>query len=201
MCMPWKTNIVSPWAKVITALVSGSRWRVHSRPFPMGLCGEKHRFYGSWRLCLLCSQSSHPVPVLLGPLVRDQLNTDAALDALLTWKSKRVIQAMCCCVALEDFPPCFRLSDYKRTLTRDEDDDVAAERQRIYDGGSKTDILQIRDLSKVSSKLTLMYFHLHCQSDKKWQKAILILEIIYSILSENLAYFIIFIFSCKSLLL
>uniref|UniRef100_A0A669EAL6 P-type phospholipid transporter n=1 Tax=Oreochromis niloticus TaxID=8128 RepID=A0A669EAL6_ORENI len=32
---------------------------------------------------------------------------------------------------------------------QDEDDDVAAERQRIYDGGSKADILQIRDLSKV----------------------------------------------------
>ncbi|XP_068455300.1 retinal-specific phospholipid-transporting ATPase ABCA4-like isoform X1 [Clinocottus analis] len=40
------------------------------------------------------------------------------------------------------------LSDYKQTSVRDEDDDVAAERQRIYNGGSKTDILQIRDLSK-----------------------------------------------------
>uniref|UniRef100_A0A672JQI2 P-type phospholipid transporter n=1 Tax=Salarias fasciatus TaxID=181472 RepID=A0A672JQI2_SALFA len=40
------------------------------------------------------------------------------------------------------------LSDYRRTAVRDEDEDVAAERQRIYDGGSKTDILQIRDLSK-----------------------------------------------------
>ncbi|XP_075878067.1 retinal-specific phospholipid-transporting ATPase ABCA4-like [Nelusetta ayraudi] len=40
------------------------------------------------------------------------------------------------------------LSDYKRTSVQDEDNDVAAERQRIYDGGSKTDILQIRDLSK-----------------------------------------------------
>ncbi|KAM7379618.1 hypothetical protein PAMP_005160 [Pampus punctatissimus] len=40
------------------------------------------------------------------------------------------------------------LSDYKQTPIKDEDDDVAAERQRIYDGGSKSDILQIRDLSK-----------------------------------------------------
>ncbi|XP_039999718.1 retinal-specific phospholipid-transporting ATPase ABCA4-like [Xiphias gladius] len=40
------------------------------------------------------------------------------------------------------------LSDYKQTPTLDEDDDVAAERQRIYDGGSKTDILHIRDLCK-----------------------------------------------------
>ncbi|XP_036941074.1 retinal-specific phospholipid-transporting ATPase ABCA4-like [Acanthopagrus latus] len=40
------------------------------------------------------------------------------------------------------------LSDYKQTSRQDEDDDVAAERQRIYDGGSKTDILQIRDLAK-----------------------------------------------------
>jgi len=45
-----------------------------------------------------------------------------------------------------------RLSDYKQTPIKDEDDDVAAERQRIYDGGSKTDILQIRDLSKVKTK-------------------------------------------------
>uniref|UniRef100_A0AAQ4QIZ0 P-type phospholipid transporter n=1 Tax=Gasterosteus aculeatus aculeatus TaxID=481459 RepID=A0AAQ4QIZ0_GASAC len=42
----------------------------------------------------------------------------------------------------------YRLSDYKQTSVRDEDDDVAAERQRIYNGGNKTDILQIRDLSK-----------------------------------------------------
>ncbi|KAM6919010.1 retinal-specific phospholipid-transporting ATPase ABCA4-like [Xenentodon cancila] len=40
------------------------------------------------------------------------------------------------------------LSDYKHTPIKDEDDDVAAERKRIYDGGSKMDILQIRDLSK-----------------------------------------------------
>uniref|UniRef100_A0A8C4IQ72 P-type phospholipid transporter n=1 Tax=Dicentrarchus labrax TaxID=13489 RepID=A0A8C4IQ72_DICLA len=37
---------------------------------------------------------------------------------------------------------------YKQTSTQDEDDDVATERKRIYDGGSKTDILQIRNLSK-----------------------------------------------------
>lgn len=46
----------------------------------------------------------------------------------------------------------------------DEDNDVAAERQRIYDGGSKTDILQIRDLSKVKpnkhpSVLSLLNVH------------------------------------------
>ncbi|KAM6948363.1 retinal-specific phospholipid-transporting ATPase ABCA4 [Aplochiton taeniatus] len=40
------------------------------------------------------------------------------------------------------------LSDSKRPPVRDEDDDVAAERLRIYSGGSKRDILQIRDLSK-----------------------------------------------------
>ncbi|KAM7400259.1 hypothetical protein PAMA_004793 [Pampus argenteus] len=40
------------------------------------------------------------------------------------------------------------LSDYKQTPIKDEDDDVATERQRVYDGGSKSDILQIRDLSK-----------------------------------------------------
>ncbi|XP_030607370.1 retinal-specific phospholipid-transporting ATPase ABCA4-like [Archocentrus centrarchus] len=40
------------------------------------------------------------------------------------------------------------LSDYKQGPEQDEDDDVAEERRRIYDGGSKVDILQIRDLSK-----------------------------------------------------
>ncbi|XP_038573464.1 retinal-specific phospholipid-transporting ATPase ABCA4-like [Micropterus salmoides] len=40
------------------------------------------------------------------------------------------------------------LSDKNQTPIQDEDDDVAAERRRIYDGGSKTDILQLRDLSK-----------------------------------------------------
>ncbi|XP_056149332.1 retinal-specific phospholipid-transporting ATPase ABCA4 [Lampris incognitus] len=40
------------------------------------------------------------------------------------------------------------LSDVQRPPIKGEDDDVAAERQRIYEGGSKSDILQIRDLSK-----------------------------------------------------
>ncbi|XP_024118032.1 retinal-specific phospholipid-transporting ATPase ABCA4 [Oryzias melastigma] len=40
------------------------------------------------------------------------------------------------------------LSDHKQCPVQEEDDDVAAERKRIYDGGGKMDILQIRDLSK-----------------------------------------------------
>ncbi|XP_077412565.1 retinal-specific phospholipid-transporting ATPase ABCA4 isoform X2 [Vanacampus margaritifer] len=40
------------------------------------------------------------------------------------------------------------LSDGKRSPPTDEDDDVACERRRIYDGGSKSDILHIQDLSK-----------------------------------------------------
>ncbi|XP_054609148.1 retinal-specific phospholipid-transporting ATPase ABCA4-like isoform X2 [Dunckerocampus dactyliophorus] len=40
------------------------------------------------------------------------------------------------------------LSDAKRSPVEDDDDDVACERHRIYDGGSKSDILQIQDLSK-----------------------------------------------------
>ncbi|XP_071759857.2 retinal-specific phospholipid-transporting ATPase ABCA4 isoform X1 [Centroberyx gerrardi] len=40
------------------------------------------------------------------------------------------------------------LSDFRRSPVKDEDDDVAEERQRIYNGGNKSDILQIRDLSK-----------------------------------------------------
>ncbi|XP_076005482.1 retinal-specific phospholipid-transporting ATPase ABCA4-like isoform X1 [Genypterus blacodes] len=40
------------------------------------------------------------------------------------------------------------LSDNTPPSIKDEDDDVAEERQRIYEGGSKSDILLIRDLSK-----------------------------------------------------
>uniref|UniRef100_A0A3Q2CDC7 ATP-binding cassette, sub-family A (ABC1), member 4b n=1 Tax=Cyprinodon variegatus TaxID=28743 RepID=A0A3Q2CDC7_CYPVA len=40
------------------------------------------------------------------------------------------------------------LPDYKQSVVPDEDDDVAEERRRIYEGGSKKDILQIKDLSK-----------------------------------------------------
>uniref|UniRef100_A0A7N8XL60 ATP-binding cassette, sub-family A (ABC1), member 4b n=1 Tax=Mastacembelus armatus TaxID=205130 RepID=A0A7N8XL60_9TELE len=45
---------------------------------------------------------------------------------------------------------------YKQTPIQDEDDDVAAERQRIYDGGSKTEILHIRDLTKVRTCFGLL---------------------------------------------
>lgn len=55
----------------------------------------------------------------------------------------------------DDFLAPFRLSDKNQTPIQDEDDDVAAERRRIYDGGSKTDILQLRDLSKVKTT----FFH------------------------------------------
>lgn len=99
----------------------------------MGLCGEKRRFYGSGRLYLLYSQSSHPVSLLFEPLVREQTR-------LLAVHLCGNLQARLA----------FRLLDHKRTLVHDEDDDVAAERQRIYDGGCKTDILQIKDLSKVN---------------------------------------------------
>ncbi|XP_061652253.1 retinal-specific phospholipid-transporting ATPase ABCA4 isoform X3 [Phyllopteryx taeniolatus] len=43
---------------------------------------------------------------------------------------------------------CRSLSDAERSPGADEDDDVACERRRIYDGGSESDILHIRDLSK-----------------------------------------------------
>lgn len=43
------------------------------------------------------------------------------------------------------------MSDYKQTSVQDEDEDVAAERQKMYEGGRKTDVLQIRDLSKVNT--------------------------------------------------
>ncbi len=45
-----------------------------------------------------------------------------------------------------------RASDYGKSPVKDEDDDVAQERQRIYKGGNKNDILLIRDLSKVSDQ-------------------------------------------------
>uniref|UniRef100_A0A8B9HXY2 P-type phospholipid transporter n=1 Tax=Astyanax mexicanus TaxID=7994 RepID=A0A8B9HXY2_ASTMX len=41
------------------------------------------------------------------------------------------------------------LIQYRQISVNDEDDDVAQERQRVYSGGSKNDILHIRDLSKV----------------------------------------------------
>ncbi|XP_019712472.1 retinal-specific ATP-binding cassette transporter-like isoform X2 [Hippocampus comes] len=41
-----------------------------------------------------------------------------------------------------------RLSDVQRSPATDEDDDVACERRRIYEGGSKSDILHIQDLTK-----------------------------------------------------
>ncbi|XP_048020053.1 retinal-specific phospholipid-transporting ATPase ABCA4 isoform X1 [Megalobrama amblycephala] len=40
------------------------------------------------------------------------------------------------------------LSDHARRPVKDEDDDVAQERERIYKGGNKNDILLVRDLSK-----------------------------------------------------
>uniref|UniRef100_A0A672SH63 P-type phospholipid transporter n=1 Tax=Sinocyclocheilus grahami TaxID=75366 RepID=A0A672SH63_SINGR len=40
------------------------------------------------------------------------------------------------------------VSDYRKSPVKDEDDDVAQERERIYKGGNKNDILLIRDLSK-----------------------------------------------------
>lgn len=45
-----------------------------------------------------------------------------------------------------------RLTDAKRSPATDEDDDVACERRRIYEGGSKSDILRIQDLTKVISR-------------------------------------------------
>ena len=41
------------------------------------------------------------------------------------------------------------MSDGNRSQPKDDDEDVAAERQRIHSGGSRKDILQIRDLCKV----------------------------------------------------
>uniref|UniRef100_A0A8K9XBH7 P-type phospholipid transporter n=1 Tax=Oncorhynchus mykiss TaxID=8022 RepID=A0A8K9XBH7_ONCMY len=46
------------------------------------------------------------------------------------------------------------LSDFRGPPPKDEDEDVAAERERIYNGGNKSDILQIRDLCKTYSGKT-----------------------------------------------
>ncbi|XDV27110.1 hypothetical protein PO909_030696 [Leuciscus waleckii] len=40
------------------------------------------------------------------------------------------------------------VTDYVKSPVKDEDDDVAQERERIYKGGNKNDILLVRDLSK-----------------------------------------------------
>lgn len=45
------------------------------------------------------------------------------------------------------------MSDHVRSPVKDEDDDVAQERERIYKGGNKNDILLVRDLSKVSDQM------------------------------------------------
>lgn len=42
-----------------------------------------------------------------------------------------------------------RLSDFKGPIDIDEDDDVTQERERLYAGRSKNDILQMKDLCKV----------------------------------------------------
>lgn len=44
-----------------------------------------------------------------------------------------------------------RTSDIKGSPITNEDEDVACERQRIHGGGSKNDILLIRDLFKVKT--------------------------------------------------
>lgn len=133
----------------------------HSEPFPVGLCGKECRFHGSRRLRLFSSQHSDPVPLLLGSLVRGELNPHQSAyrqpDMVFTGNFPFCVgvhnSVQACFIrgsAFEKKKKTFlRLSDYKRTSVQDEDNDVAAERQRIYDGGSKTDILQIRDLSKV----------------------------------------------------
>ncbi|XP_029561835.1 retinal-specific ATP-binding cassette transporter [Salmo trutta] len=46
------------------------------------------------------------------------------------------------------------LSDFRGPPPKDEDEDVAVERERIYNGGNKSDILQIRDLCKTYSGKT-----------------------------------------------
>jgi len=52
-----------------------------------------------------------------------------------------------------------RATDYVKSPVKDEDDDVAQERERIYKGGNKNDILLVRDLSKVNDhKLPFLVF-------------------------------------------
>jgi len=55
------------------------------------------------------------------------------------------------------------MSDFKKPPVTDEDVDVAKERERIYKGGSPSDILQIKDLSKASlSTLHTVVHDGHC---------------------------------------
>lgn len=51
-----------------------------------------------------------------------------------------------------------RVTDYVKSPVKDEDDDVAQERERIYKGGNKNDILLVRDLSKVSDHKTKSFY-------------------------------------------
>ena len=120
----------------------------------MGLPGEERHLHGSGRVHLLRSEPSDPVPLLLGPLVRDDSHPRSNLLHLSiiiqpgSMNSNTIISAACFVA--------FRFSDYKQTAVRDEDDDVAEERLRVYEGGSKTDILHIKDLSKVNVPNTSM---------------------------------------------
>uniref|UniRef100_A0A8C9VTU3 ATP binding cassette subfamily A member 4 n=1 Tax=Scleropages formosus TaxID=113540 RepID=A0A8C9VTU3_SCLFO len=52
------------------------------------------------------------------------------------------------CMAAEAVEALFKMTESKATLPKDEDDDVALERERIYKGGARSDILWIKDLSK-----------------------------------------------------
>lgn len=66
------------------------RWGAHKEPIPVRLCGKKCCFHGSGRLRLLSPQSTDPVPLLLGPLVGDELNTDQY--SKLTYMSSTNVQ-------------------------------------------------------------------------------------------------------------
>lgn len=70
----WQMRPPTALIRLKDRLVSAFRWRVHTGPFPLGLCREEYCFHGSGRPRLLHSEPSDPISLLLEPLVRDWLN-------------------------------------------------------------------------------------------------------------------------------
>lgn len=117
------------------------RWGLQSGSLQLGLCGKECDVHGGRGIRLFHPECSVTIPILPGSLVRRNIHhskdiTCASVDPVVT---------------IYRYALSFnRISDFKKPPVTDEDVDVAKERERIYNGGSPSDILQIKDLSKAS---------------------------------------------------
>lgn len=72
-----------------------------------------------------------------------------------------------CCFSIYIYAVSFyRMSDFKKPPIIHEDVDVAKEREKVYKGGSSSDILQIKDLSKAS--LSTLYWCMMGNVSPNW---------------------------------